>query len=261
MTGIFPFNSVFQRFINAEGLFHTLTFLLYAHLVLIFVFIDISNWWAWWEDSKSYLLLNLRPIWRHLWRHQWLWRHKNKINKKLWFSADVRIWDDWVLDPYSGDASKDLYSHQFNMCMLLCLYFSTIGNRLLNENRRKKIKVKRFPQFLLCMYVCLCVCVFVCLFVCRRSTDSIVQHRRLKIWHIYLYVNISNWYLLLFSIFDFFRSYSPFLFFYYFLYFMPASQQIVKINTSNWIFGLVEYIMYNDIDIAKLWRHIWRHEF
>ena len=53
----------------------------------------------------------------------------------------------------------------------------------------------------------------------------------------------------------------PFFVFYYFLYFMPASQHIMKMNTLNWRLGLVEYIMYNDIDIAKLWRHIWRHEF
>ena len=61
--------------------------------------------------------------------------------------------------------------------------------------------------------------------------------------------------------FWFFSELFPFFVFYYFLYFMPASQHIVKINTSNWRLGLVEYIMYNDIDIAKLWRHIWRHEF
>ena len=66
---------------------------------------------------------------------------------------------------------------------------------------KKNSRLKK--DFLSFYSVCMFVCVFVCLFVCRRSTDSIVQHRRLKFWHIYLYVNISKWYLLLFSIFDF----------------------------------------------------------
>ena len=48
----------------------------------------------------------------------------------------------------------------------------------LNENRRKKFQGKK--GFLSFYSVCMFVCVFVCLFVCRRSTDSIVQHRRLK---------------------------------------------------------------------------------
>ena len=84
-----------------------------------------------------------------------------------------------------------------------------------NHLFKQKFKVKkiegkkRFPQFLLCMYVFL----FVCLFVCRRSRDFIFQHRRLKLLHRYLYVNISKWYLLLFSIFHFFGVIPLFRFF------------------------------------------------
>ena len=57
--------------------------------------------------------------------------------------------------------------------LLLGVVFS-IGNRLfyfqINRDRKidnKKIgRKKRFPQFLLCMYVCVYVCVYVCLCVC-----------------------------------------------------------------------------------------------
>ena len=52
------------------------------------------------------------------------------------------------------------------------LYFQT--NRARKIENKKFGRKKRFPQFLLCMYVCVCVCVFVCLFVCWCSTDVIV---------------------------------------------------------------------------------------
>ena len=50
--------------------------------------------------------------------------------------------------------------------------------------RKQEIKnlegIKGFLSFYsVCMFVCVCVCLFVCLFFCRRSTDSIVHHRRL----------------------------------------------------------------------------------
>ena len=91
------------------------------------------------------------------------------------------------------------FSHNMLNSYVLCLDdvpFFVFGNRIfyfqINRDRKienKKIgRKKRFPQFLLCMYVCV-------------------------IWHRYLYVNISKWYLLLFWIFACFRSYPPFSFF------------------------------------------------
>ena len=66
--------------------------------------------------------------------------------------------------------------------IIVCWRVYVVGYRLFyfQTNRERKIenktfgRKKRFPQFLLCMYVCVYVCVFVCLFVCCRSTDVIV---------------------------------------------------------------------------------------
>ena len=70
-----------------------------------------------------------------------------------------------------------------------------------------------------------------------------------------------------FIFFYYILSYSPFNFyFYYCLYFKAASKPIIKSNTPNWSLGLVEYIVYNNTDFAKLWRQcrqcflIWHFE-
>ena len=102
----------------------------------------------------------------------------------------------------------------FKLWFLETAFFNVQTIREIKIENKKLGGKKRFPQFLLSMYVfCLCVCVFVCVFVCHRSTDFIVWHRSLKFWHRYLYQNISKWYLLPFWIFAYFWSYSPFSFY------------------------------------------------
>ena len=63
------------------------------------------------------------------------------------------------------------------------IYHNIFGNRPFKRKQKKKnLQGKKgFLSFYsVCMFVCVFVCLFVCLFVCRRSTDSIVQHGRLK---------------------------------------------------------------------------------
>ena len=50
------------------------------------------------------------------------------------------------------------------------LYFQT--NRARKIENKKFGRKKRFPQFLLCMYVCVCVCLCVCLSVGGLQTSS-----------------------------------------------------------------------------------------
>ena len=124
----------------------------------------------------------------------------------------------------------------------------------LNENRRKKIEDKnRFPQFLLCMYVCVCICV--CLSVAIVQTSSF----NIRGWNFnidtYMWISQNGIFYFFFIFFDFFRNYSSLVIFYYFLYFKDASKSIMKSNIPKWSFGLVEYIMYNDIYFASLWHH------
>ena len=51
-------------------------------------------------------------------------------------------------------------------------YFQTITERKIENKKLGGGGTKRFPLFLLNMYVFFCV--FVCVFVCGRSTDIIV---------------------------------------------------------------------------------------
>jgi hypothetical protein len=68
-----------------------------------------------------------------------------------------------MFDWFAGDGFRCSSA----LCLLLetvFFYFQT--NRERKIDNKKFGRKKRFPQFLLCMYVCVYVCVYVCLCVC-----------------------------------------------------------------------------------------------
>ena len=115
---------------------------------------------------------------------------------------------------------------------------------------------KRFPQFLLSMYV---FCVFVCLSVIALQTSSF----DIGVWNFNIdtYIKISQNGIFYFFEFLLFSELSPFFIFHYFLYFETTSQPIMEINTPNWSLGLVEYIKYKGISSHSYDVMIWRHKF
>ena len=105
----------------------------------------------------------------------------------------------------------------------------------LNENRKLKKKLegkkKRFPQYLLCMYV------FMYIYLCVCWSVSILQTSSFDIggwnFNIDIYIKIFQN-----GIFSFLI---PLIIFHYFLYFKAASKPIMKSNTPKWSLGLVDY--------------------
>ena len=69
-----------------------------------------------------------------------------------------------------------LINHFKNYIRQMSFVIPAIGNRLFKQKQKiKKLEgKKRFPQFLLCMYVFVCVYLLMCLFVCGHSTDFII---------------------------------------------------------------------------------------
>ena len=117
------------------------------------------------------------------------------------------------------------------------------GNRLFKQKFKvKKFEdKKRFPQFLICMYVFLYVCLCVCLsvFALETSIFNIGSWNFYTVTYMWISISQND----IFYFFHFFWELFLFFVFYYFLYFMPASQHIMKINTWNWSLGLMEYII------------------
>ena len=91
------------------------------------------------------------------------------------------------------------------MIVLLCLEVKWAVSNL---------KARVFTLYV--CFVCVRVCVVVCVYLCVYLSVAILQASLFNIggwnFNVVTYVDISIWYLLLFSIFNFFFSYYPFSF-------------------------------------------------
>ena len=148
----------------------------------------------------------------------------SRVNRK-WF----------IVNRFYFMLSRTILQYLFSAVKQSVLLETVFFTFKLLEKEKQTIKnlavKKRFPQFLLSMYVlCIYICVFVCLLAVYR------RHRLTQEAEILTQIPICEQLKMVsFTFFNFclFSELFPFFIFYYFLYFRAASRPIMKINTPN----------------------------